>query len=139
MANRFSVHATLAFLSLSMFSVTGLTHDHKPYSFHGFASQAFLYSKGNNYLGESSEGGGSYDFYEAGIGGQYRFTPKFSLSGQLYARDAGRGDDGSVRVDYLYADARFFQATQSAAGVRVGRIPTVFIMPLAIFSLRDRQ
>lgn len=112
----------LALLILCVLSFPGYTHNHENYTLHGFASQAFLYSKGNNYFGDSSEGGGSWDFYEAGIGGQYRVSPKFSLSGQLYARDAGRSDDGSVRVDYLYADARFFQSTQSGAGVRVGRI-----------------
>ncbi len=116
----------IVLLTSCVLPLQGHAHDHEDYTLHGFVSQAFMYSKGNNYFGESTEGGGSWDFYEAGIGGQYRFSPAFSLSGQLYARDAGRGDDGSVRVDYLYADARFFQSTQSAAGARVGRIRNPF-------------
>lgn len=125
MVNRFLKHSVITramlLAAVSAAPTPGMADD-RDYNLHGFVSQAFLYSKGNNYFGDSTEGGGSWDFYEAGIGGQYRFTPSISLSGQLYARDAGRSDDGSVRVDYLYGDARFFQGTQSAAGVRLGRI-----------------
>lgn len=87
---------------------------------HGFVSQGYLYSKENNFYGESTDG--SWDFYEAGVGGIYRVDPKLSIAGQLYARDAGRGDDGSIRTDYFYADYRFFQSAQSGAGFRAGRV-----------------
>ncbi len=89
---------------------------------HGFASQAYLYSQGNNFFGDSSDSDGSFEYFEAAIGGQYRLNSWLSVSGQLFSRDAGATDNGSIRTDYLYADVRFVQNLNSAAGIRIGRV-----------------
>ncbi len=94
----------------------------RTFKMHGFASQAFLYSKGNNFFGDSTDDDGSFEYFEAAIGGQYRHNSWLSLSGQLFSRDAGATDNGSIRTDYFYADMRFVQNFNSAAGVRVGRV-----------------
>lgn len=93
-------------------------------SLHGFFSQGYLYSKGNNFFGESTDG--SWEYYEAGAGGRYRITPYLSLAGQFFARDAGRGDNGSVRTDYLYADLRLAQSSSAGTVIRFGRVRNPF-------------
>ncbi|MBB3045978.1 hypothetical protein FHR99_000214 [Litorivivens lipolytica] len=93
-------------------------------SLHGFFSQGYLYSKGNDFFGESTDG--SWEYYEAGAGGRYRVAPYLSLAGQFFARDAGRGDNGSVRTDYLYADLRLAQSNNAGTSIRVGRVRNPF-------------
>lgn len=92
------------------------------YSIHGYASQAYIFSSENNFYGKSNGGGGSWEYYEAAVGGQYRANNLLSFSGQLFARDAGKSDDGSIRTDYLYANLNFFQSLRSGASLRLGRV-----------------
>lgn len=88
---------------------------------HGFASQAYLYSTGgNNIYGESTEG--SSEYFEVGLGAQYHINNSLHVAGQLLSRDAGATDNGSIRTDYLYADLRIAQLNDSALGLRAGRV-----------------
>lgn len=95
------------------------------FKWHGFASQAYLYSTGgNNVYGESTDG--SVEFFEVGLGGQYQVNNSLHLAGQVLSRDAGATDNGSIRADYLYADLRIAQLDDSALGLRVGRVRNPF-------------
>ena len=95
------------------------------FKWHGFASQAYLYSTGgNNVYGESTDG--STEFFEVGLGGQYQLNNSLHLAGQILSRDAGATDNGSIRADYLYADLRIAQLDESALGLRVGRVRNPF-------------
>jgi len=115
------------FLSLGAIALAALltggplkagTDDHV--HLHGFVSQAMLYSTGNNYYGKSRDG--STDFMEAGLYGHYRLTPKSFLSAQITTRDAGTTDNGSVELDYLFADIKALENSSSDLGLRIGRV-----------------
>jgi hypothetical protein len=93
----------------------------KNYQIHGFASQGYINTDGNNFYGES-RGGGSFDYYELGLNGLWQFRERLSVSGQLLAREAGKTDDGDVRVDYLFFDYRFINMDAARAGLRLGRV-----------------
>lgn len=87
---------------------------------HGFASQAFLKSEGNNIYGDSLDG--STDFMEAGLNANYRYNSRLHIAGQIITRDAGNTDNGAVNLDYLFADYKLGENDQSGIGARIGRI-----------------
>ncbi|OMH32864.1 hypothetical protein BGP75_14470 [Motiliproteus sp. MSK22-1] len=88
----------------------------------GFITQGWSISDRNNFFGNSSDSNGSFDFRELGINGIYSVSPQLRLSGQLLSRTAGKGEDGDVQVDYLFADWSFLQNNDRQAGVRFGRL-----------------
>jgi hypothetical protein len=94
------------------------------YQVHGFASQAYLLSEGNNYFGESTEG--SHDFYEAAVNGSVVLGSGLLASTQVMVRDAGLTDTGKPRLDYALLDWNALQGAGSSAGIRVGRVKNAF-------------
>jgi hypothetical protein len=93
----------------------------KNWQIHGFASQGFIHTDENNFYGESSDGG-SFDYYEVGVNGLWQFNDRFSVSGQILAREAGETDDGKLRLDYGFFDYRFINMDAARAGMRIGRV-----------------
>jgi hypothetical protein len=90
------------------------------YQVHGFASQGFVLSEGNDLYGDSRDG--SFDFYELGINGTALLLPRLIVSGQLLLRDAGATDDEGLRVDYALADYQFLSEPAAQLGLRAGRV-----------------
>lgn len=90
------------------------------YQVHGFAAQAYLFSQGNNYFGESTEG--SHDFYEAAVNGSVALGNGLLASAQVMLRDAGQSDTGKPRLDYALLDWNALQGVNSSAGIRLGRV-----------------
>ena len=87
---------------------------------HGFASQAFTYTTGNNFQGNTSDGG-DFNLTEIGLNGSVRPTGNLHFAAQLLYRRAGADDNGSVRVDYGLMDwSRSLE--QGRVGVRLGRV-----------------
>lgn len=91
---------------------------------HGFAAQGFLLSEGNNYYGDSTHG--SFDFYEAAVNASLPLTPELHASTQVFARDAGEGDNGKLRLDYALLDWLALQEERYTGGLRLGRIKNPF-------------
>ena len=90
------------------------------YQVHGFASQAYLVSEGNNFFGDSTNG--SHDFYEAALNGSVVLGSGLLASAQVMLRDAGLTDTGRPRLDYALLDWNALQGVNSSAGIRVGRV-----------------
>jgi hypothetical protein len=90
------------------------------YQVHGFASQAYLVSEGNNYFGDSTNG--SHDFYEAAVNGSVVLGSGLLASAQVMLRDAGLTDTGKPRLDYALLDWNALQSVNSSAGIRIGRV-----------------
>lgn len=90
------------------------------YQIHGFGSQGYIKTSGNDFYGDSTDG--SFDYYEVGLNGIVSFNPSFSISGQILAREAGEPDDGDVRVDYAFLDYQMITLETSRAGARLGRV-----------------
>ncbi|MFZ5773607.1 MAG: hypothetical protein ACOY4W_19475 [Thermodesulfobacteriota bacterium] len=83
---------------------------------HGFASQGYLDSSGNNFLSDSLEG--TFDFNEIGVNLNLRLSNKLRVGGQILSRKMGGYGDNHVRLDWGLADYRF----QDWAGLRVGKV-----------------
>ena len=92
--------------------------------FHGFLSQGYLLSDGNNFYGNSLRG--STDYTEAGINSAWRASPTLNFSGQIISRDAGNTDNGDIKVDFLFADLKTFESDSSGLGFRLGRVRNAF-------------
>ncbi|MBF0622523.1 MAG: hypothetical protein HQL54_11410 [Magnetococcales bacterium] len=90
------------------------------FKLHGFLSQGFTYSNGNNYYGDSTHG--SFDLTEIGLNLSYRLRPDTTLAVQGLSRRAGGMDNGSPRLDYAFVDHTVAQDSQHRWGVRLGRI-----------------
>ena len=93
--------------------------DERPFKVHGFASQGFLQSSGNNYYGESVDG--SLDLTELGLNIRYPLSPSLDLAAQVVSRRAGELYDGDPRLDYGFLDYRFQSSSTNVAGIRGGR------------------
>ncbi len=91
---------------------------------HGFASQAYLLSDGNNIYGDSQRG--STEFTELGINANWQANSKLNVAGQLISRDAGATDNGAVKVDYLFADYKAIESDETGLGFRFGRVRNAF-------------
>jgi hypothetical protein len=91
---------------------------------HGFASQGYLLSDGNNFYGDSQRG--STELTEIGLNANIRLNNQLNLSGQLLSRDAGGTDNDSLRVDFLFADYKAIENDVTGLGVRVGRVRNAY-------------
>jgi hypothetical protein len=89
-------------------------------SLHGFASQGFILTIGNNYLDETKDG--SFEFTEVGLNVTTEPVEHFRIGVQLFARDLGPVGNFDARFDWFYADYRF----ADWLGVRVGRTKVPF-------------
>src|SRR5689334_14531651 len=69
---------------------------------HGFASQGYLKTSRNNYLGETQHG--SFAFNEAALSAQTRLAPDLRVGLQLFARDLGGIGHDRVGIDWAYLD-----------------------------------
>lgn len=88
---------------------------------HGFASQSYLHTTGNNFFGHSTNMG-SLDFTEMGINGSWRPLSNLQTSMQVVYRRAGRTDDSDLRIDFGFLDYSFLSDAENLAGVRLGRV-----------------
>lgn len=88
---------------------------------HGFASQSYLHTTGNEYFGHSTNMG-SLDFTEMGINGSWRPNSQLQASLQVVYRRAGRTDNQDLRIDFGFLDYSFFQDADNLWGFRFGRV-----------------
>lgn len=83
---------------------------------HGFASQGYLDSTGNNFLTDTRDG--TFQLNEFGLTLTSRLSDHLHLGAQLLSRDYGDVGDNEIRLDWALADYRF----HDLIGVRVGKI-----------------
>ena len=88
---------------------------------HGFASLGYFNTTGNNFFG-NTKSGGDVDFWELGINGSWRPLTNLQLSLQVVSRQAGKTDDGDLRIDYGFLDYGFVSDIDNLWGVRLGRV-----------------
>ncbi len=97
---------------------------------HGFLSQGFTISDGNNVNGDSSDGGGSFDFREAAVNLSWRPSPRILLAGQVASVRRGKVNTDDVALDYLLADYQAYQGNLGRVGFRAGKLK----LPFAFFN-----
>jgi hypothetical protein len=91
---------------------------------HGFLTQAYVKTTGNQFFGDSEDG--SFDFRELGVNASYRFSPKLLASAQLLSRYAGEMYDGSLTVDYAQLDYQLQMDESKRIGLIAGRYKNPF-------------
>jgi hypothetical protein len=99
---------------LTRFTVLG-----KQVQIHGFASQGFALSDGNNYLTMKTSDG-SFAFTDGGVNASVSITDKFRIGAQAYVSNVGQLGRGHVSFDWGFADYKF----KDWFGVRGGKVKT---------------
>jgi hypothetical protein len=92
---------------------------------HGFVSQGYTYTSGNNFFG-SSQGTGSLDFREIGVNVLGHLYPNLLIAAQGLYRDAGGSDNDAFRLDFANLDYQFSLNQRSTVGIRLGRVKNPF-------------
>jgi hypothetical protein len=93
---------------------------------HGFATQGYLNSTGNNNVfGNSSQDGGTFGFREVGLNASIQLRPDLLISAQGLHRHAGYGSQ-DIRLDYGLIDYKAYSSENSQFGIRLGRIKNPF-------------
>ena len=120
-----------------------------PVEVHGFVSQGFIKSTGNNYLAESKRG--SFEFAEAGINVTKVLQHNLRVGVQLFTRDLGPIGNYNARFDWFYLDYRLADWLGLRAGrtklpyglynelsdVDAARVP--ILLPQATYPIRGRD
>jgi hypothetical protein len=91
-----------------------------PVQIHGFFSQGFLYSNGNNYL-TAPTSQGTFELTDGGLNISTQITRKLRIGAQGYVRRVGKLGRGHVTLDWASADYRF----SDWFGIRAGQVKTV--------------
>jgi hypothetical protein len=89
---------------------------------HGFLSQGWVLSSGNNVNGSSDDKDGSAEFRELGVNLSARPLGTLLLSAQMAAVEAGKAIDEEVLLEYGLADYIALQGERGRAGVRAGKL-----------------
>jgi hypothetical protein len=87
---------------------------------HGFVSQGFIKSTGNNYLAQSKDG--SFELTEGALNFTASLGERLRLGFQLFVRDLGPVGNYNAKMDWLYFDYRW----ADWLGVRAGRVKIPF-------------
>lgn len=111
----------LFILVLTLVTQDVIAQDVKGIRVHGFLSQGYVKTTGNNDVFGNSSGNGSFDFRELGVNASYRPLPNLQFSGQLLSRSAGEDSKGGIRVDYGFVDYTIMSTESNDFGIRLGR------------------
>ncbi len=121
--HRRSIQLTLACLFVAISQISVLAQDFKLWNrtvqVHGFASQGFVYSSGNNWLTMNSTSG-SAGFTDFGINMSSPLTDKLRVGAQLYDRNLGQLGQYHPSLDWGGVDYRF----KNWLGIRAGKVKT---------------
>ena len=88
---------------------------------HGFVSQGYVSTSGNNWLSMNTNSGGSAAFTDMGLNMSSALTDKLRVGAQVYDRNLGQLGQYHPQLDWAFADYRF----TSWFGVRGGKVKTV--------------
>ncbi len=142
-------------LALAVSSGTSSGFDLGPVKVHGFISQGFSLSSGNNFLGESTSG--SFDSSMAAVNFLWAPDPGVYFSGQLISRNYGDFsiNEEDLAVDYALMNVDLFTDISNEFDLRFGLlkipmgmygqtrdIPVTFpgvVLPQVIYAERTRN
>jgi hypothetical protein len=125
----------MVLFALGLWPVAAVAQDFKVFDravqVHGFASQGYVYTAGNNWLTMDTNGAGSFGFTEMGLNASTPVTDKFRVGAQVFDRNLGQLGQYHPSLDWAVADYRF----KSWFGVRGGKVKTV----LGLFTETEDQ
>ncbi len=94
---------------------------------HGFVSQDYLITEGNNLFGNSRHNG-SLDFTEVGVNLSARPWSRLLVSAQGLFRQAGASDEEGLRLDYAQLDYYVPLGQTGTLGLGLGRVKNPFAL-----------
>ncbi|MGH9893732.1 MAG: hypothetical protein ACREA0_17465, partial [bacterium] len=97
----------------------------RDFQMHGFASQGYTYTSGNDFFG-NSQGDGSLEFTELGLNVLGHPLPNLLFAVQGIYRDTGGSDEGDFRLDYANLDLTLPVRDDLTFGIRGGRVKNPF-------------
>ncbi|GAK56450.1 hypothetical protein U27_03412 [Candidatus Vecturithrix granuli] len=101
----------------SLFAFDGeMTLGGKNIDVHGFISQGYLHSDGNNVFADTEDG--TFQFNEAGLNFSTDVTDRLRIGLQLFSRDLGDLSNNEIQLDWAYGDYRW----RDWVGFRAGKI-----------------
>jgi hypothetical protein len=123
---RKSIKATIVFLLLA-FSIQAdaLELGVGDWQTHGFLSQGYTLSWGNDFFG-NSQGDGSLDFTEVGVNVLGHVHPDILIAAQGLYRNAAGSDQEGFRLDFANLDYHLPIDGNAAFGIRLGRVKNPF-------------
>ena len=126
----FSIRNTISTILISgcalFFSSPASGYDAGPIKLHGFLSQGYILTDGNNVHAKYTRDDGSFAFNEIGLNASYQLKDSIVFNGQLISRDLGDEGNNNIYIDYLQADIQF----TDWFGTRLGR----FKVPLGFYN-----
>lgn len=93
----------------------------RPIQVHGFASQGFVHTDGNNWLTMYSSHVGSGEFTDFGLNAATQWNDHLRVGAQFFDRNLGQLGGWSPSLDWAFADYRF----KNWFGMRGGKVKTV--------------
>ncbi len=117
---------------------------------HGFLSQGFLWSTGNNYL-HANTTQGDFRFNELGINFSFEPAEKLRVGLQLFSRSLGYLGNNDVVLDWAYADYRYKDWLGLRAGILkvtkgvfneirdIDQLRTCIILPQSVYEAAARD
>jgi hypothetical protein len=113
---------------MAFFSISGYLHAQsfelfkKPFQIHGFFSQGYVYTDGNNWLTMNTNKNGSAHMTDMGLNLSTKLTDKLRVGAQVYSRNLGKLGEFEPVVDWAVLDFKF----KPWLGFRGGRVKTTF-------------
>ncbi|MBU0991163.1 MAG: hypothetical protein KJ737_01610 [Proteobacteria bacterium] len=99
-----------------LFSACMASYGMEPVSIHGFVSQGYIHSTGNDVIPDSTNG--SFEMNELGINFSTLVSPRLRMGAQFFARDYGDYGNDQVNIDWAFADYNY----KPWLGIRAGRM-----------------
>ncbi len=112
---------TLLTLVVLVGAASGSAFDLGEIEIHGFATQSYIKTTGNNTFSLHSIDG-SPDWFEAGVNFSSEPVEGLRIGVQLYARELGEQGNGDVKIDWAMGDYRW----RDELGFRVGKVKMPF-------------
>ena len=121
-----------------------------PVETHGFASQGFILTTGNDFLAPNTTNG-SFQFSEAGLNVTTEIGDNLRIGIQAFAQNISQNSNFAFRADWFYVDYRF----RDWFGIRAGRLKIPFgldneisdidaarapiLLPQSVYPLQGRE
>lgn len=136
--------------SLILMTTAAAVHAEDPVTFHGFVSQGYLLTEGNNYLGQTDDQG-TLNFNEFAINATATPIDRLRLGVQIFARSIGNYGSDDPEIDWAYANYQVINDLSVTVGrfkiphglynetrdVDVSR--TEVFLPMSVYSTRLRD
>lgn len=97
-----------------------------PVTVHGFISQGYINSDGNDYIGYTRNG--SFDFFEAGLNGFVQPFPRTFISAQVLSRNIGEAimNEEDFVLDYAMLGINLYNSERTSLSFGAGRVKTPY-------------